>query len=252
LRTFLQFIKAAGEWGWTSVIGTAILVAVSVLEHVRDHNLTAYVFVILAAALFCLGAFKAWDAERGKLEAFVQAAKKPQIEGTIVAGFIDAKKFLGFGSEQLQDLAEGSYVSFFVRAVNHSECPGHFMTPPRCQLEIYGTKYTGVFESCPEHFDLAVDDPSFREQRLMDFFQRIFASMPMQRGIPHSGWMRFYVQDFSYGMLLGKEEIPAVATIELDDTLGGHHLMTSENTGVLLRVGKIKLTSDVFKQQSRP
>jgi hypothetical protein len=63
LARLRDFSVAAGRWGWPSVIGTMFLVAVSLYEHIVGHNLTAYAFVLLAAFVFCLGAFHAWSAE---------------------------------------------------------------------------------------------------------------------------------------------------------------------------------------------
>ena len=249
MRKFIGFVKAAGEWGWTSVVGTAILVFISILEHVRDHGLEAYLFVLFAAGLFCWGAFKAWDAERAKRESIEQSARKPLIQGSVVASYVDAKKYLGFGSNAQEDLLQDSYGSFLVRAVNHSECPAHFMNPPRCQVEVSGRKYEGTFVECPPHLDLSVDDPDLdlQEKRLIGFFRNTFSPFPLERGVPHTGWVRFHFKNIGSALLFGRRELPVTMHIEMEDTLGGRHSITGKT---ILKVGRIKLTGEVLRQSA--
>jgi hypothetical protein len=183
----------------------------------------------------------------------ISGLRKPDVKGSILLGYIDAKKFLGFGSNKLEDLTTGSYVSLLIEAVNHSECPAHFTGLPTLSLEIYGKKHEGIFENVAETgmTDLAVDDPEFRygEKRLLGFFRAAFRPFPLERGIPHSGWVRFYLADVSLEMLSGREEIPSANLhIGFVDTLGGHHEIVSAAT--VLRVGRINLTTEVFKPRS--
>jgi hypothetical protein len=49
-----------------SVILAAILLGVSIYEHARDKNVVAYIFVVIAALVFCVGAFIAWSEENKK------------------------------------------------------------------------------------------------------------------------------------------------------------------------------------------
>lgn len=85
MRKVLQFINAAGQWGWPSVLGTAIFIVISIWEHVRDKALASYVFMLLAAVVFCAGAFKAWLEERKKYEIEKAKHDNPNLELGIVS-----------------------------------------------------------------------------------------------------------------------------------------------------------------------
>lgn len=69
MRRFLAFLAAAGIYGVASVILAAILLVISIYEHARDKNVVSYVFVVIAALVFCVGAFVAWSEENKKYEA---------------------------------------------------------------------------------------------------------------------------------------------------------------------------------------
>jgi hypothetical protein len=69
MRRFLAFLAAAGVYGVASVILAAILLVISIYEHARDKNVVSYVFVVIAALVFCVGAFVAWLEENKKYEA---------------------------------------------------------------------------------------------------------------------------------------------------------------------------------------
>jgi len=69
MRRFLAFLAAAGMYGMASVLMAAILLGISIYEHIRDRNVVAYVFVVIAALVFCVGAFAAWSEENNKYQA---------------------------------------------------------------------------------------------------------------------------------------------------------------------------------------
>ncbi len=69
MRRFLAFIAAAGNYGVASVVIAAVLLTISIYEHTRDKNVVSYVFVVIAALVFCIGAFIAWSEENKKYEA---------------------------------------------------------------------------------------------------------------------------------------------------------------------------------------
>lgn len=66
---FLGFLAAAGFYGVASVVIATILLVISIYEHAHDKNVASYVFVVIAAMVFCIGAFIAWLEENKKYEA---------------------------------------------------------------------------------------------------------------------------------------------------------------------------------------
>jgi hypothetical protein len=58
------------------VIATAIFVGISIWEHVQGKSAPGYWFVLLAAGLFCWGAFHAWTVENNKFEEFKEEIKQ--------------------------------------------------------------------------------------------------------------------------------------------------------------------------------
>lgn len=85
MRKIIQFIGAAGKWGWPSVLGTVIFIGISLWEHVRDKALASYLFPIVAALVFCAGAFKAWSEENKKYETEKAKHDNPNLELQIVS-----------------------------------------------------------------------------------------------------------------------------------------------------------------------
>jgi hypothetical protein len=58
-----SFFKTAGKFGWGGIALAILFSAVSLIEHLLDHNLAAYVMIVLGALAFCFGAYIAWDVE---------------------------------------------------------------------------------------------------------------------------------------------------------------------------------------------
>jgi hypothetical protein len=65
-KRLYEFIKTAGILGGGSVMLSLICFAVTFREHILDHNVPASVFGLLTIVFFCIGAFLAWNSERGK------------------------------------------------------------------------------------------------------------------------------------------------------------------------------------------
>lgn len=68
MRRFLGFIAASGLYGVVSVLATTVLLVISIYEHLHEKNVTSYILVIVAALVFCIGAFIAWLRENEKYE----------------------------------------------------------------------------------------------------------------------------------------------------------------------------------------
>jgi hypothetical protein len=183
---------------------------------------------------------------QGALEMEQAKHKVPDLHGSIFYGYIDATKFIPTLPNELQKLEKDSYISCLLIVTNHSECSA-YISKISCRVKMYGIAYEGTFESCPMGLTLSVDEPAFQEKRMTDFFANIWHRHPMERGIPHQGWMRFLVKDFGIQELTGRDEVPATIEIELEDTLGKHHLITSEARPLLLKTGRVKLTVDLIK-----
>jgi len=78
MTTFGRFIKAAGLLGGGSVVLAILLFLITIIEHIRDHNVEVFYLVLLAAVFFCFGAYQAWHDENRKYLAI--ASEKENIE----------------------------------------------------------------------------------------------------------------------------------------------------------------------------
>jgi hypothetical protein len=74
----LKFTKAAGTLGVTSVALSVVLFVLSIVEHVRDKNVPAYVFIYLAAIFFAVGAYMTWSAAAPQKLSSVHGVLRPR------------------------------------------------------------------------------------------------------------------------------------------------------------------------------
>jgi len=68
MRQFIRFVVTAGTWGMLSMVAAVALFVISIVEHVREKNVTSYVLCALAAAISFVGGFLAWREENKKYE----------------------------------------------------------------------------------------------------------------------------------------------------------------------------------------
>jgi hypothetical protein len=61
---FYEFIKTAGALGGGSVILAILCFGITLVEHVKDHNVSASIFGLLTILFFCFGGYQAWNVER--------------------------------------------------------------------------------------------------------------------------------------------------------------------------------------------
>lgn len=164
MRRLREFIRAAGERGWPSLVGTCVFVLVSILEHFWDHTVASYIFIVLAAAVFCWGAYAAWsDADKQVKEmAELLADRYPRLQGEIVLACLDVGKRWDNG--QWIDSPAGSVVTFYVRVVNHSTQDAWMVLPPGLRLTIDGTDYVGNYVVPGAHV-LSANDPELKGDR---------------------------------------------------------------------------------------
>jgi hypothetical protein len=81
----MRFIVTAGTWGLLSMLASVALLAISIVEHVREKNVTSYVLLFFAALAFGVGAFIAWHEENKKYEAERTKHDNPNFQLTIAS-----------------------------------------------------------------------------------------------------------------------------------------------------------------------
>jgi hypothetical protein len=110
----LEFIRAAGALGGTSVALSVVLFVVSMVEHKRDKSVPAYWFICLAPLFFAIGAYLAWSAERDKLEEERAKNQKPLLKIEMRAAFFEVSPVQG--TQRLQ-----VHIITYLRVTNLSE-----------------------------------------------------------------------------------------------------------------------------------
>jgi hypothetical protein len=61
------FIKTAGAWGWGSMLGALGFLVLSAVEHTKAHDVSGYIYLLVAVVLFCIGAYLAWKNDYDRL-----------------------------------------------------------------------------------------------------------------------------------------------------------------------------------------
>jgi len=242
MRRLREFVKAAGERGWPSMIGTAIFVIAALVEHFRDRNLTSFVFIFLAAAIFCWGAFKAWrdaDKEVSRLSQEI-ASRLPDVDIEVRAGYLDAGKCLN--GEKWEDVDRGCSITLYICATNRNEQQAFFHYAPALTCRIYGQEYAGQWRHISPT-TLTVNDEVLKgDRRLIDFMDQRYIpdGFTMYKGRPLYGWVMFYLEWLDKDLLFAKNEIKATVSLSMRDTLKGVH--SSVNT-VSLKVNAVCATA---------
>lgn len=131
----LKFLKAAGTLGITSVALAVVLFAVSIVEHVRDKNVPAYVFIYLAAICFAVGAYMAWSAEADKLDEERAKNQKPLLKVELIAAFFDVSKVPGTQDAQV-------HVYAYLRVANLNDAPT-LIKSGVLRMVVGGVEHTG-------------------------------------------------------------------------------------------------------------
>lgn len=248
---FLQFVKAAGERGWPSMVGTFVFVAISVLEHYWDHNLAAYIFIVLAASIFCWGAFAAWsDADKKVVRLREEInARLPNIKIEMAAGYIDAGK--SHEKEKWGDAEQGCLVSLYIIATNQNDQQAFLWGLPELICHINGQEHRGEWRHICSYLLSANDSTLKGDKRLVDFLDQSyvgagFTGFTMFKGRPLAGWLMFYLSTLDKNIVLGRDELGCSLSLTLTDTLGGHHSVTED---VHLKVNLLCLTTDLLPTQ---
>ncbi len=134
LRLF-KFIKASGALGATSVGFCIVSFVISIVEHVRDKNVPAYVFALLAPVFFAFGAYLAWSAENEKWEAEKALNKRPSLKIEVRGAFFDVSKVPGTQNAQV-------HIHAYLRVANLRETPT-LIKRGVLTLLVGGVEYTG-------------------------------------------------------------------------------------------------------------
>jgi len=210
------------------VMGTLIFVGASILEHLWDKNLASYVFLFLAAAVFCWGAYAAWDDADKKIKELKEklSDRYPRLVGEIVLGYLDFGKQCDKG--RWVDSASGAVATFYVKIVNHSTQDAWLMSGPGLRMTIGGTEYVGTYTT-PSPQALSVNDTELKgDRRISDLFSFGIGGMAgvLQKPRLHPGWLMFNLEGLK-DQLESNPDVIGSATITLGDTLGGVHAMNA-------------------------
>jgi hypothetical protein len=76
----ILFIRTAGRLGGGSLVVSIPLFLIGVVEHLKDHNVTASWMIAVAALLVCFGSYKAWSVIYDRLEAETAKNSKPDFQ----------------------------------------------------------------------------------------------------------------------------------------------------------------------------
>lgn len=131
----LKFLKAAGSLGVTSVALSFVLFAVSIVEHERDKNLPAYVFICLAPVFFAFGAYLAWSAERDNYEKEEEKNQKPDLAIELRAAFFDVSQIPLTQNVQV-------HIYLYLSVANLRQTPTRIRSGS-LTLTVGGVEYTG-------------------------------------------------------------------------------------------------------------
>lgn len=223
------------------MIGTVVFVGVSILEHVWDHNLASYVFVVLAAFIFCWGAFAAWGDTDKKLREEVLKHQGARLEGVIKRGYLDMRvpTKLDFAF-----MVKGCCITLLVEIVNHNQFSARVM-PSRTSLEavIQGRSYHGEWVHSPQGM-LVVNDDTVKVKAISDFFDEMYYSSAIEQGEPRIGHIMFLVEDFDQEVAKDKHQLDADITITINDTLSKPHVVSAS---MPLMIGKMLSAEEARK-----
>lgn len=243
MHRFRKFLDAAGERGWPSMIGTSVFVLLSILEHVWNHNVASYVFVVLAAILFCWGAYAAWSDADKQVEELKEKLldRVPRVQGEIVLGYLEIGK--RYKRDRLLIYERDCVATFYLRVVNHSDQDAWMVLPPVLKMTINGRDYSGEYVA-PMSNTLSVNDSELKgDRRINDILQFGIGGIGMgvfQKPRLHPGWLMFNIPD-SQVHLDGNKPIVGAVSITLKDTLGGNHRIS--NPEITFRLNKVGIAA---------
>jgi hypothetical protein len=80
MRNVVRFVREAGGWAVTSLIASLTSFVVSLYEHIKGKTFSAYGLVVLAAVLFCVGAYRAWLKKDRELEKLLKDLRRSKEE----------------------------------------------------------------------------------------------------------------------------------------------------------------------------
>lgn len=233
--SFGQFLKSAGSGGIVSVLATTAFLCVTVYEHIKDQNVPALVFLVLASGTFCWGAYLAWSNERQERMKLEEAVRRPEIKGEILKGCIDTQIF---ENGAWRPLTDEICIFLYVRAVNHSPFDGFFGRYPTISISFGSEVYEGRCQmDAGQYLALRCDDPALVDQRVLGLFQSVWVNgADWLSGRPRMGWLCFLVPGICANIM--KSEIHASITVTLYDSLENSHRISIDD--IVLGKAQIK------------
>jgi hypothetical protein len=216
---FLLYLKAVGKHWWALMSCAAFTMLGLYIAHANKGNdwVVKGIFALAGGLLF-VACFLAWRDEHDKLLVERHKNEGSRIEGKMIAALADFKRHLNEGSFQL--LTEGCYVTVLVAATNVNPAPAYLETyATSLSIALNGKVYRGEYVPLPTgHIDFIANVDEIQNGNIYDFFAATFQAFPMNDGVPHGGWLRFFVGGMEQATLSGKEKLVADLRLTLTDT----------------------------------
>jgi hypothetical protein len=246
---FGRFLIAVGK-RWWALMSCAIFTGLGVFSAYANKNNSWIVEASFAAAVVCLfiACFLAWRDEHRKLAEEQAKNEGSRIEADMIVALVDSKKETPDGRFSL--LPSGCHIYLCITATNMNPTPA-YLNAGRTSLNIDldGRSYVGQYGMLPygrmEYFTEAAEIHSSSGHRnISDFFQTEIPRFPMERGIPRSGWLRFYFPELDESALRIMGSLCAHFELTFTDTLRKRHPITGN---LNLQLDKVHHLSEPIK-----
>ena len=240
---FFKFVKAAGYIGLSSVGLAIVLLAISIDEHLKDKNVSAYVLVLAAALSFAFGAYRAWANEHKAYTDEVEKNTKPLLRIELKGSFFDISPV---PEKQTLDLLIRVYAYLKVTNLNSPET---IIKDGTLEMTVGGVRYKGIGDdksikgNAIEHIsdfriggEVTTTDVMGKNtlSPLIRLTSNLNANRPLKRGITQEG---FIVYSFGNAKIDWDHENPYVMPVTdlvltLRDSFDGVHSLEAKSLNI--------------------
>ncbi|HLH36133.1 MAG TPA: hypothetical protein VKX41_15790 [Alloacidobacterium sp.] len=193
----LQFIRASGRLGGGSASLAVILLIISIEEHLRRQNVSAYWFILLAGVFFCFGAYNAWSNEHDALVQASEKNSKPSLQIELLAAFFEVDPV-----PDKKDLQVHVYT--YLRVTNLT-APEALIRDGSLTISVLGIQYKGLGDDARRMGNALEHVSDFRiggEMISSDAFantlspfirllSNVNANRPLRQGLTQEGFVAF-------------------------------------------------------------
>ena len=239
----IKFLKAAGNIGLGSVGLAIVLLVISIDEHLKDKNVSAYVLVLAAALSFAFGAYRAWANDHKAYMDEIEKNTKPLLKIELKASFFDISKV-----PDKQTLNLLIHIYAYLKVTNLTS-PETVIKDGTLEMTVGGTRYQGIGHDKSVKGNAIEHISNFRiggELTTTDVFGRntlspvkrltsvVNADSPLKRGITQEG---FFVYTFTDAAIDWDHENAYVMPVTdlvftLRDSFDGVHSLEVESLDI--------------------